>query len=87
MKQNSKIEGLKKNYNDIKIPNRLDDVVNDALNINKKKKSNKSKWTTTVAACLGVLVIGVNLSPSFADTLDDIPVLGTVIKIVNFKIN
>ena len=85
MKENSKIEDLKKNYDDIKIPDILDDVVNDALNINKNKKSNISKWTTTVAACLGVLVIGVNLSPAFADTLDDIPVIGTVIKIINFR--
>lgn len=80
----NKIEDLKQNYNDIEIPDKLDEVINDALGENKHKKSKIGKWTT-VAASLCIVVGVVNLSPSFASTLENIPLIGNVIKIINFK--
>ena len=79
-----KIEDLKQNYNDIEIPDKLDEVINDALGKNKHKKSKIGKWAT-VAASLCIVVGVVNLSPSFASTLENIPLIGNVIKIINFK--
>ena len=84
MKNNKKIEELKQNYNNIEIPDRLDYVINDALSINKHKKSRIAKWSI-VAASLCIVIGVVNLSPAFASTLESIPLIGNVIKIINFK--
>lgn len=86
MNKNKKLEELENNYNNIEIPDRLDDVVNDALNINKKKNSRSkiTKWST-VAASICILISGVNLSPAFANTLENIPIIGNMIKVINFK--
>ena len=79
-----KIEDLKQSYNDIEIPDKLDKLINDALSGNKHKKSKIAKWTSVAAA--SCIVIGVvNLSPAFASTLESIPLIGNVIKIINFK--
>ena len=86
MKKNKKLEDLKQNYNNIEIPDKLDDIVNDALNMNKKKnkRSRVVKWSS-VAASICVVIGVVNLSPVFASTLESIPVIGNMIKIINFK--
>ncbi|MEG0855355.1 MAG: DUF3298 domain-containing protein [Terrisporobacter sp.] len=84
MKKNKKLEDLKHNYNNIEIPKELDDVVNDALNMKKNKRSNLTRWTSAVAS-ICVIIGTVNVSPVFANTLENIPVIGNVIKIINFK--
>ncbi|CEQ22506.1 anti-sigma(V) factor RsiV [[Clostridium] sordellii] len=78
-----KIDKLKENYNNIKIPARLNDVVNDAIN----KKSNhkiQTKWLVTAASICAV-VGTININPVFADNLEQIPVIGNLVKIVNFS--
>ncbi|CEQ30718.1 anti-sigma(V) factor RsiV [[Clostridium] sordellii] len=78
-----KIDKLKENYNNIKIPARLNDVVNDAIN----KKSNHKiqiKWLVTAASICAV-VGAININPVFADNLEQIPVIGNLVKIVNFS--
>lgn len=86
LKKNKKLEDLKHNYNNIEIPDRLNDVVNDALNIKQKKykRSRITRWSS-VAASICVVIGAVNLSPAFASTLEGIPVIGNMIKIINFK--
>ncbi len=84
LKKNKKLEGLKHNYNNIEIPDKLDFVVNDALNKNKNTRSKIRRWSS-VAALVCVVIVGVNLSPAFANTLENIPVIGNMIKIINFK--
>lgn len=84
--KNKKLEQLKNNYNNIEIPENLNDVVNESLN--KKKPLNK-KWLTSVAS-IAVLVGGINLSPAFANTLEQIPVVGNIVKVVrlsNYNLN
>lgn len=78
-----KIDKLKENYNNIKIPARLNDVVNDAIN----KKSNhkiQTKWLVTAASICAVVGV-ININPVFADNLEQIPVIGNLVKIVNFS--
>ncbi|CEK30706.1 anti-sigma(V) factor RsiV [[Clostridium] sordellii] len=78
-----KIDKLKENYNNIKIPARLNDVVNDAIN----KKSNhkiQTKWLATAVSICAV-VGAININPVFADNLEQIPVIGNLVKIVNFS--
>lgn len=78
-----KIDKLKENYNNIKIPARLNDVVNDAIN---KKSNHKipTKWLVTAASICAV-VGAININPVFADNLEQIPVIGNLVKIVNFS--
>ena len=76
------IDELKKHYDSIEIPDKLSFVVNDAINKNKRKKRN-IRYLTTAASV--VVVIGViNINPVFAQTLEEIPVIGSIIKVVNF---
>ncbi len=88
LKKDKKIEDLKQNYNNIEIPDRLNDVVNDALNRNRSRNRNKKSrmalWSTVVAS-ICIIIVTVNLSPAFASTLEGIPVIGNIIKIINFK--
>lgn len=83
MKDIDKIEKLKKKYNDIKIPDNLNEVVNDAINSKKRDKNANKKWIVAASVCI---VIGaVNVNKSFAQSLEQIPVIGNVIKIINFS--
>lgn len=78
----NKIYELKKNYESIEIPDELSFVVNNAINKNKRRKRNIRHLITTASV---VVVIGViNINPVFAHTLEEIPVIGSVVKVVNF---
>ena len=84
--KSNRLKDLKHKYDNIEIPDRLDDVIMDAFNMNNKKDSKKTvvRWSI-IAASICVIVGTVNLSPTFASTFENIPVLGNVIKIINFK--
>lgn len=76
------IDELKKHYDSIEIPDKLSFVVNGAINKNKRKKRN-IRYLTTAASV--VVVIGViNINPVFAQTLEEIPVIGSIVRVVNF---
>lgn len=79
MIKNKKIEQLKNEYNNIEIPDRLEDIVNESLG---KKVKNGFKWVYA-AASVGIMVVSINLSPSFANTLENVPVIGSLVKVVN----
>ena len=83
MSDRYKIDKLKESYNNIKIPARLNDVVNDAIN---KKSNHKipTKWLVTAASICAV-VGAININPVFGDNLEQIPVIGNLVKIVNFS--
>lgn len=86
MKKKEELKILKENYNNIEIPKDLDDVVNNALssaNVSNRRKV-INRWSS-IAASLCIVVGAVNFSPSFADTLEDIPVIGNVIKVINLR--
>ena len=94
--KNDKIDKLKENYNNIEIPKELDDVINDAFKESENKKiennkkdwrrnmKNMKKWYASVAA-VGLIIVSVNASSTFATSLENIPVIGNIIKIVNFN--
>ena len=84
MKDIDKIKKLKENYNDIKIPENLNDVVNDAINSKHRNKRIHKKWIVA-AASVCVVIGAVNTNKSFAQSLEEIPVIGSVIKIINFS--
>lgn len=94
--KNDKIDRLKENYNNIEIPKELDDVINDAFNENENKKleNNKKDWRRNMknmkkwyasAAAVGLIIVSVNASSTFAKSLENIPVIGNIIRVVNFN--
>lgn len=83
MKDKDSLKRLKKDYDNIKIPKELDDVVNNALNSNTKNRKYIKKMV--IAASLLLVVLGINISPSFAQTLSKIPIIGNLIEIITIK--
>ena len=94
--KNDKIDKLKENYNNIEIPKELDDVINDAFNEseNKKLENNKKDWRRNMknmkkwyasAAAVGLIIVSVNASSTFAKSLENIPVIWNIIRVVNLN--
>lgn len=95
------LEAMKSEYNDIEIPDELESVVRNAIKIsskgrlksrNTKRKTEENKMKKTakiaiagVAAAAVVFTGGVNLSPSFADSMMQVPVLGSIVRVINFN--
>ncbi len=78
-----KLEQLKKDYNDIPIPDELDFVVKKALKQNmRRKKFNKS--LVGVAAVTTILIGSLNVSPTFANTIVKVPVLRNIVSVFTF---
>lgn len=94
--KNDKIDKLKENYNNVEIPKELEDVINDAFkeSANKEIENNKKDWRRNMknmkkwyasAAAIGLIIVSVNASSTFAKSLENIPVIGNIIKIVDFN--
>lgn len=90
MKDN-KLEQLKKEYMNVPIPKELDFTVRKALkesgvNINKKNKFKRIRTiAASIVAATVILTAGVNVSPAFAKTLSEVPVVGNIVKVLTFK--
>lgn len=84
MKEKEKIQKLKEDYNNIEIPAGLDNVVNETLNINKKKRLYKS-IISSAASIAVIFVASVNMSQSFADTLGGVPIIGNIVNVVKLS--
>ena len=86
-----KIAELKKEYDEMTIPEELDFVVRKALKDSKRRlegadKMNKTlKWITGVAAALAIFIGGINLSPAFAEAVSQLPVVGNLVKVFTFR--
>ncbi|RDY27257.1 DUF3298/DUF4163 domain-containing protein [Romboutsia weinsteinii] len=81
MNNKKNLDKLRENYNNIQIPDELDNRVNEA--INKKRFSHKKIF---VSAASVVAVVGViNISPAFANALEEIPVIGDIVKVVRIS--
>ena len=80
-------ERYKKIYSDIKADSRLKEkTINACRNkggVYMKKRLNKA--VAAICACAVILVSGVNISPTFAAGIENIPILGTVSKIVSIR--
>lgn len=85
------IEKLKNDYMNIPIPEELDDMVNNTLEMRRIKMKNQKNTKkllislTSAAAVFAITVVGVNTSPSIADSLGNVPVIGNVIKVLTFR--
>lgn len=80
-----KIKELEKHYNNVPIPKELDFIVENALKHGKKKKKNRTpQWLLGSAAAAMLFTASLNVSPAMARTLADIPVVGSVVKVLTW---
>ncbi|MGX2961906.1 PdaC/SigV domain-containing protein [Peribacillus sp. JNUCC 23] len=78
------LEKLKDRYM-IPIPEELNDVINRALQTPGKKKKVAYKWSIGIVAAAILLMTTVNLSPSAANAMSDIPIIGKVIDVITLQ--
>lgn len=80
-----KLQELEKQYMKVPIPKELDFVVEKALKQGQKKKKNRTpQWVLGSAAAAMLFTAGLNVSPAMARTLSEIPVVGSVIKVLTW---
>ena len=84
-----KIRQAKAVYEAIKIPEQLDYIVNKATNNKQNTKEYKMKYVkyvlSTVSCVFLTFVVIVNLSPSFASSISDIPIIGNMAKVFTIE--
>lgn len=81
---NEQLEQLKRNYKNVPIPDELDFVVKKALKQKKKKHSNVMKSLAAVGVAAILFITGINTSPAFAKALTEVPVVGSLVKVLTF---
>lgn len=80
-----KLKDLEKQYNKVPIPKELDFVVERALQQGKKKRKKRApQWLLGSAAAAMLFTAGLNVSPAMARTLSEIPVVGSVVKVLTW---
>lgn len=84
-----KLEKAKEVYEAIKVPNELNYVVNKAI-LDKKKKEKSVliyvKYAVTTVACTFLtFIFMINLNPSFATDISEIPIIGNMAKVFTIK--
>lgn len=80
-----KLKDLEKQYNKVPIPKELDFVVERALHQGKKKRKKRApQWLLGSAAAAMLFTAGLNVSPAMARTLSEIPVVGSVVKVLTW---
>lgn len=85
------LERIKNEYMNVPVPEELDFVVKKSLKEGKKfmKKKRYAKYVKVAAAVLVIsvsaLTIGINSSEVFAKTMEGIPVVGKIVRVLNFR--
>lgn len=80
-----KLLDLEKQYMEVPIPKELDFVVEKALKQGRKKKKNRTpQWLLGSAAAAMLFTASLNVSPAMAKTLSEIPVVGSVVKVLTW---
>lgn len=89
MKEKEKIQQLKQEYYNINVPDELEFVIKKSFKEKKEKKGDKLIMFKRVgiAAMLAfvVFVSGINVSSTLANSLSEIPIFGSVVKIFIFR--
>ncbi|TDF95406.1 DUF3298 and DUF4163 domain-containing protein [Paenibacillus piri] len=78
------LEQLKRKYKNTPIPNELDFVVKKALKQRKKRHVNRMKSLVGIGAAAIILITGINTSPTFANALSEVPLVGSLVKVLTF---
>jgi len=79
-----KLTKLKQQHMDIPIPKELDFIVKKAIKQNRKKTTNFNVWAGIAAAAI-LFVAGINASPAIANALSEVPIVGSLVKVLTIK--
>ena len=92
------IEDMIREYENIEIPQELEMTVistiegsraekhKESIIMNKNRKIRGRKSTAGIAAAAALLFTGaVNISPAFADSVAEIPLIGSLVRVINFS--
>ncbi|GIN89448.1 anti-sigma-V factor RsiV [Siminovitchia terrae] len=79
-----KLETLRDEYKNTPIPDELDFVVKKALKQKKKRHVNRIRSLVGVGAAAIILITGINTSPTFANALSEVPLVGSLVKVLTF---
>ena len=86
MKDIKKLENLKEQYNNIEITTELESIISTAIDKKPNILSVYFRKISVVAASIIVIFTSVvNISPAFAQSMSNIPVVNSIVKLVNFK--
>lgn len=95
MKNNTKLQGMKQNYETIPLPKNLEERVNQGIaqaksevqqqKIFYKKPVFWAKFSGCVAAAMAALTLLTNFNAPIAHAMENIPVLHSIVKIVSFR--
>lgn len=87
-----RLEELLTHFDTIELPDELDQVVAKAIqkgSASKERMITMKRWFRNTAASAAIVTISfigaANLSPAFAQSLSDVPVLSTLVKVVSFN--
>ena len=81
----NRLKELEKQYKDVPIPKELDAIVEASLKKQpQKRKKHVPKWVFSSVAAAAIFTAGLNVSPTMARNLADIPVLGNVVEVLTF---
>ena len=79
-----KMDKLKKDYNKINIPPELEDVVKNSIHQAKaaqKKRPLLKQWSIGAVAAAALFIGSINMSPAMAQSMVNIPILGTIVEV------
>lgn len=81
------LDNLTKEYNNIETPKNLEKMMISMLKDKDKDKDKKyTKFGFAVASLVLLLIVGLNTSATFANTVKEIPLLGGVAKLLTFRV-
>ena len=78
------LKKLKKNYDETEIPSELEDVVkasNRRAKASQKRRPFLKQWTIGAAAAAALFIGSINVSPSFAQAMANVPLLGAIVDV------
>jgi Protein of unknown function (DUF3298) len=83
-----KMNKLKKDYDKIDIPPELEDVVKNSIRqakVAQKKRPFLKQWSIGVAAAATLFIGSINMSPAMAQSMANIPVLGSIVEVLTIQ--
>ncbi|MEK3936795.1 DUF3298 domain-containing protein [Sporosarcina sp. FSL W7-1349] len=85
-----KLKPLKQDYENIEIPTELEEVVQSAIRQAKQKHQPKKRrrapqWVIGAAAAAALFVGSINVSPTFAQTMANVPFLGSIVEVITVQ--
>lgn len=84
---NKNLDNLKEKYHNVPIPEELDQVVRKSIATGKKKNRNHKLLHRLAAVAAGVTIFvgGINISPTMASVLADVPGMKNLVQVLTFR--